>query len=179
MLRIEADIVVQAAREEVGRFLAEVDRIVWYDERVAQIVIQGRTGDGRTVVGVHGRVAGWPYHVRCILSPLPCGGYQADRIAGPLPWASRRLRVVPAGVGTRLVVTEVYRFGGGWSAWIRELAWAKYLQRSTARELRLLKTLIEAEIGCRGPRWDRGDDSCRRIVTGPGIVQAPPCSTIG
>lgn len=149
-MRVAAETIVHASPEDACRFLSDVDRIVWYDERVGQVAILGQTGDGRTDVEVHGRFAGWPYHARFAIRPIPHSGYQAELVSGPIPWAYGRFSLTPVGQGTRITRVEAYRFGDGWSARLCERTWRRYVQRSILRELRLLKTLIEAEVGCRG-----------------------------
>jgi hypothetical protein len=131
--------------EEVARFLADIDYLHLYEQKLARIHVTAVSADGRRACATaDGQFANLTYHIELHFDALEGGGYNSTLCAdGPIVGLRGTFAVRPDGEGCVVTHVERYEFKGGTVGARVGAIVRPYIGWSMARELRTLKRLVE------------------------------------
>lgn len=154
MLEPQPRHVVSAARavridrpvEEVATFLADINLLHLYEQKLARIQVTGVSADGRSACATaDGQFAFLSYHIELHFQASEGGGYRSTLCSkGPIAGLLGTFTVKPTGDGGCIVThVERYEFLGGAGGYALGRMTRPYIGWSMSRELRTLKRLVE------------------------------------
>ena len=131
--------------EEVGRFLADIDLLHLYEQKLARIQITGIGQHEKTACATaDGHFGPVLFHIELHFDAADGGGYESTLCSGgPILGLRGSFKVHPAEGGCVVTHVERYQFASGPIAWWLGQLWKPYIGWSMARELRTLKRLVE------------------------------------